>query len=104
MVRPSGTRGTGSTLVGRPIHIMSRELALVAGRPCDLPGCAASADPKLSCCPLLPSNPRRGADDATCDWHGHSSIVCGGGVLGGWEVASGGAREHDPLGAGGFRP
>ena len=31
--------------VGRPMHIMSWELALVAGRPCDLPGCAASADP-----------------------------------------------------------
>jgi hypothetical protein len=24
---------------------MSRELALVSGRPCDQPGCAASADP-----------------------------------------------------------
>jgi hypothetical protein len=45
MVRPSGTRGTGSTSVGRPIHRMSRELVLVAGRPCDPPGCAASADP-----------------------------------------------------------
>jgi hypothetical protein len=45
MVRPSGTRGAGSTSVGRPIHIMSRELALVAGRPCDQPGCAESADP-----------------------------------------------------------
>jgi hypothetical protein len=31
--------------VGRPFHKMSCELALVAGRPCDLPGCAASADP-----------------------------------------------------------
>ena len=28
MVRPSGTRGTGSTSVGRPIHRMSCELAL----------------------------------------------------------------------------
>jgi hypothetical protein len=45
MVRPSGARGTGSTSVGRPMHIMSRELALVAGRPCDPPGCAESADP-----------------------------------------------------------
>jgi hypothetical protein len=45
MVRPSGTRGTGSTSVGRPIRTMSRELVLVAGRPCDRPGCAASADP-----------------------------------------------------------
>jgi hypothetical protein len=45
MVRPSGTRGAGSTSVGRPIRIMSRELALVAGRPCDRPGCAESADP-----------------------------------------------------------
>lgn len=45
MVRPSGTRGTGSTSVGRPMYSMSRELALVAGRPCDRPGCAESADP-----------------------------------------------------------
>ena len=30
--------GTGSTPVGRPMHWMSRELALVAGRPCDPPG------------------------------------------------------------------
>ena len=28
--------------MGRPTHRMSRELALVAGRPRDLPGCAAS--------------------------------------------------------------
>jgi hypothetical protein len=28
-----------------PMYRMSRELALVAGRPCDLPGCAESADP-----------------------------------------------------------
>jgi hypothetical protein len=32
-------------VVGRPIYRMSRELALVAGRPCDRPGCAESADP-----------------------------------------------------------
>jgi len=32
-------------VVGRPIRAMSCELALVAGRPCDPPGCAASADP-----------------------------------------------------------
>ena len=31
--------------VGRPIYIMSRELELVAGRLCDSPGCAASANP-----------------------------------------------------------
>jgi len=30
---------------GRPVHIMSCELALVAGRLCDSPGCAESADP-----------------------------------------------------------
>ena len=37
--------GAGSTLSGQADDIISRELALVAGRPCDLPGCAASADP-----------------------------------------------------------
>jgi hypothetical protein len=30
---------------GRPIHTMSRELVLVAGRLCDSPGCAVSANP-----------------------------------------------------------
>src|SRR6188768_4386146 len=30
---------------GRPVHWMSFELALVAGRLCDSPGCAESADP-----------------------------------------------------------
>jgi hypothetical protein len=30
---------------GRPMRTMSRELVLVAGRLCDPPGCAASADP-----------------------------------------------------------
>ena len=30
---------------GRPIHTMSCELVLVAGRLCDSPGCAESADP-----------------------------------------------------------
>ena len=40
-----GTRGTGSTSVGRPTRTLSCELVLVAGRPCDPPGCAESADP-----------------------------------------------------------
>ncbi len=31
--------------VGRPIRTMSRELVLVAGRLCDSPGCAVSANP-----------------------------------------------------------
>ena len=30
---------------GRPIHTMSCELVLVAGRLCDSPGCAESANP-----------------------------------------------------------
>lgn len=33
---------------------MSCELVLVAGRPCDSPGCAESANPQLSCRPQLP--------------------------------------------------
>ena len=31
--------------VGRPMHTMSCELVLVAGRLCDSPGCAVSANP-----------------------------------------------------------
>lgn len=45
MVRPSGTEAPGARSAGRPIYTMSCELALVAGRLCDSPGCAASADP-----------------------------------------------------------
>jgi hypothetical protein len=45
MVRPSGTEAPGARSVGRPINSMSRELGLVAGRLCDSPGCAESADP-----------------------------------------------------------
>jgi len=30
---------------GRQMHMMSRELVLVAGRLCDSPGCAESANP-----------------------------------------------------------
>ena len=40
-----GTEAPGARSAGRPIHTMSRELELVAGRLCDSPGCAESADP-----------------------------------------------------------
>ena len=42
---PSGTEAPGARGAGRPINSMSRELELVAGRLCDSPGCAESADP-----------------------------------------------------------
>ena len=38
-------RGVGSTEGGQAELTMSCELALLSGRPCDLPGCAVSADP-----------------------------------------------------------
>ena len=44
MVRPSGTRRREHEGAGRPIYTMSRELELVAGRLCDSPGCAESAN------------------------------------------------------------
>ncbi len=46
-VRPSGTGASGSKRrSGRPfIGSMGFEPALVLGRPCDSPGCAASANP-----------------------------------------------------------
>lgn len=50
---------------GRPSYTMSCELALVAGRLYDSPGCAESADPLVSCRPPLPSwatTGRRGCD------------------------------------------
>ncbi|NWL43764.1 hypothetical protein FBF71_42270 [Bradyrhizobium elkanii] len=39
-----GTEAPGARCAGRPIHTMSRELELVAGRLCDSPGCAESAN------------------------------------------------------------
>ena len=44
-VRPSGRRHREHEGAGRPIHTMSRELELLAGRLCDSPGCAESANP-----------------------------------------------------------
>ena len=53
--------------MGRPIYSMSCELVLVAGRPCDLPGCAASARSVGVVSPTAPVNDgRRG--NATGDW------------------------------------
>ncbi len=40
-----GTEAPGARCAGRPMHTMSRELELVAGRLCDSPGCAESANP-----------------------------------------------------------
>jgi hypothetical protein len=40
-----GQRHREHESAGRPMHSMSCELVLVAGRLCDSPGCAASADP-----------------------------------------------------------
>ncbi|MGY3413150.1 hypothetical protein ACVWZV_009316 [Bradyrhizobium sp. GM5.1] len=40
-----GTEAPGARCAGRPMHTMSRELELVAGRLCDSPGCAGSANP-----------------------------------------------------------
>ena len=45
MVRPSGIGALEHVGTGRPIWNMSRKLALLAGRPCDSPGCAESAYP-----------------------------------------------------------
>ena len=40
MVRPSGTvEAPGARSAGRPMYMMSCELALVAGRLCNSPGC-----------------------------------------------------------------
>lgn len=49
------TEAPGARIAGRPIHTMSRELELVAGRLSDSPGCAESANPYLSCRPQLRS-------------------------------------------------
>ena len=41
----TGTGASGAREVGRPPYLMSCELALLSGRPCDQPGCAVSANP-----------------------------------------------------------
>jgi len=43
-IRDKGHRGSTNEWAG-PSYTMSRELELVVGRPCDPPGCAASANP-----------------------------------------------------------
>jgi hypothetical protein len=45
--QPFGTRMrvSGVHATGRPFRTMSCELELLSGRPLDLPGCAASANP-----------------------------------------------------------
>ena len=45
MVRPSVQGHREHEGAGRPIRTMSRELELLAGRLCDSPGCAESANP-----------------------------------------------------------
>lgn len=45
MVRLSGTEAPEHGGAGRPMHTISCELVLVAGRLRDLPGCAVSANP-----------------------------------------------------------
>lgn len=42
---PTGIGVSGARMAGRPKYLMSCELELLSGRPFDLPGCAASADP-----------------------------------------------------------
>ena len=43
--RSTGIGALGARMVGRPKYLMSCELELLSGRPFDLPGCAASANP-----------------------------------------------------------
>ena len=35
-------------MLGRPVGAMGFEPVLLSGRPCDLPGCALSANPSVS--------------------------------------------------------
>jgi len=51
---------------------MSCELALLLGRPYDLPGCAASADPQMSCKPLAP-----GREEIQHENHRHPCVFHG---------------------------
>ncbi len=43
--------------MGRPLCAMGFEPGLFSGRPCDLPGCAASADPSMSFAHRFSPNP-----------------------------------------------
>ena len=48
-MRRLGLRGSlGERRMGRPELWMGREPGFSIGRPCDGPGCAASADPSMS--------------------------------------------------------
>ena len=40
-------------MLGRPVCAMGFELVLFSGRPCDVFGCASSANPSVSCAHLF---------------------------------------------------
>jgi hypothetical protein len=44
----TGTGALGERMLGRPVCAMGFEPVLFSGRPCDLSGCALSANPSVS--------------------------------------------------------
>src|SRR6516165_5622930 len=105
MVRPSGTRGTGSTLSGQA-DLFDELRARVSSWPPLRP--ARLRRERGSVGVVLPTAPvdalDRGAADATCDRHGYSPHFCRSGDLGGWPAAPGRAGGDDPFRVGEFRP
>src|SRR5947209_1003036 len=84
MVRPSGTRGTGSTSVGRPTRTLSCEFVLVAGRPCDPPSRAQPA-----------SSPEHHLRKGSVDVHANYSPIAVVGFLGQQMPAQYGQLAYD---------
>src|SRR4028119_2491978 len=103
MVRPSGTRGTGSTPSGQA-ETYDEPRARVSSWPPPRP--ARLRRERGSVGVASPTAPveREEEQDATRDRHGHPPHLRGGGVLGGWAAAPSGPGGHDPLGTRGLRP
>lgn len=102
MVRPSGTKGHrehASGQAGKFDEPIARVSSWPPLRPTRLRRERGSVVVLSPTAPIGPN--RRGAADATRDWHGHPPNLCRGGVLGGWKAASGRTRQHDARGTGG---
>src|SRR5271166_4371847 len=99
MLRPSGTRGTGSTKGGQADPFDELRARVSSWPPLRLARLRRERGSVSVVSPTAPvDNGRSG--DATDDRHGHPPNLWRGGVLGRWPVAAGGPDRGDAIGAG----
>src|SRR4051794_1194443 len=95
MVRPSGQRHREHEGAGRPIHTMSRELELLAGRLCDSPWLRRERKSVVVVWPAAPVMYLAGGTNATSDWYRHPPNFWRGGLLGRRQAATWGPYRYD---------